>query len=54
MEQVYREVNFGKYCKTCKYSHKLEYDDPCDECLSYPTNLYSEKPINWKEKSREN
>lgn len=48
----YKEVFFNEYCKTCKYDKCKESDEPCDECLSEPTNLYSHKPINWKEKEK--
>jgi len=41
----YKEVYFDQYCKTCKHSKKAEADDPCDECLAEPVNLYSHKPI---------
>lgn len=52
MEDVYKEVYFDRYCKSCKYvSLKDENDEePCAECLSYPTNVYSHKPINYEEK----
>ena len=52
MVDEYREVNFKKYCGSCKNSDSLEIDDPCFECLDHPTNLYSEKPVNWKEKEK--
>lgn len=45
-----KEVDFFKYCKECKYSTINENKDPCDECLAYPTNENSEKPVNFKEK----
>lgn len=50
MVDKYKEVRFDEYCKTCKYEAKNEDQDPCDECLSNPVNLYSRKPINWKKK----
>lgn len=50
MEDIYKEVYFGEYCKNCKYLEKKENEDPCDECLENPVNLYSHKPINYKEK----
>ena len=50
MEDTYKEVYFGEYCKNCKYWEKKETDDPCDECLDNPVNLYSHKPVYWKEK----
>lgn len=50
MEDYYKEVYFDKYCKTCKYEKTKETDDPCNECLSEPSNLYSHKPVSWTEK----
>lgn len=46
----YKEVYFDQYCKNCKHKDKLETDDPCDECLAEPVNLYSHKPIKWEAK----
>lgn len=43
-----KEVYFNQYCITCKYKDLLESDDPCDECLNYPSNTDSHKPVNWK------
>lgn len=48
MEDIYKEVYFGEYCKTCKHKNVTESEDPCDECLNSPVNLYSHKPVNWK------
>lgn len=50
MEESYKEVYFGEYCKTCEYKDREESDDPCDECLNEPVNLYSHKPVNWTAK----
>lgn len=52
MEDIYKEVYFNKYCVSCKYEKLTEKDDPCHECLNNPENLYSHKPVNWKEKGR--
>lgn len=46
----HREVNFYKYCPLCKYSELNSTDEPCDECLGYPENMYSEKPVKYEEK----
>lgn len=46
----YKEVRFDEYCKTCKHWPKKDNEEPCDECLDNPTNLYSHKPIKWEEK----
>ena len=50
MEDVYKEVYFDQYCKTCKHWDKKECEEPCDSCLTVPANLYSHQPVNYKEK----
>lgn len=50
MEENYKEVYFNEYCKTCEHDNLSETEDPCDECLNNPVNLYSHKPVKWKEK----
>ena len=52
MEDIYKEVYFSQYCKTCKYETISEGEDPCHDCLNEPTNLYFHKPVNWKEKEK--
>lgn len=49
MINEYKEVYFHQYCKLCKHFNKQDTDDPCDECLDEPVNLYSHKPVNWEE-----
>lgn len=50
MEEGYKEVYFDDYCDSCKYANLDEDDTPCDECLSNPVNVYSHKPVKYKEK----
>ena len=52
MEESYKEVYFGEYCKTCKFEKDDEddVDSPCYDCLAMPMNTYSHKPANWKPK----
>lgn len=50
MEESYKEVHFDQYCKTCEHEKLKETDDPCDECLNNPVNLYSHKPVMYEEK----
>ena len=50
MEDNYKEVYFGEYCKTCKYFKMNETDEPCDDCLNNPVNLDSHKPVRYKKK----
>lgn len=52
MENIYKEVDFNKYCKTCKNKDTKEYEDPCNDCLSEPINVRSHKPVNWEEKEK--
>ena len=52
-EDEYKEVYFDEYCKTCKHEKCVGYETPCEECLDNPVNLYSHKPINYKEKEKE-
>ena len=47
----YKEVYFDKYCETCEYKDAPETEEPCFGCLDNPINLYSHKPVNYKEKT---
>lgn len=48
----YKEVNYFKYCKTCKFFFdSLKTDDTCFECLTTNVNYHSEKPILYEEDS---
>ena len=53
MEEIYEEVYFDKYCKTCKHVKLKDNETPCDECLEEPVNLYSHKPVRWEEGSKQ-
>lgn len=44
-------VDFHKYCELCKYEKVDESEDPCDECLTYPVNTESLKPVRFEEKT---
>lgn len=50
MENLYKEVKFDQFCKTCKFEKMAEEDENCAYCLDHPVNLHSHKPVNWKEK----
>lgn len=43
-------VQFDKYCKDCKYFEVFESEDPCDDCLSQPTNQNSYRPVRFVKK----
>ena len=49
-DQIYKEVYFDQYCKTCEHADLKDTDKPCCECLDNPTNLYSHKPVKYEEK----
>lgn len=49
-ETIEKEVNFKEYCPICKHQNDPESEDPCDECLEYPSNTYSRKPVNFRPK----
>ena len=50
MEETYKEVYFGEYCKTCTHKELPEDQEPCHDCLNEPVNVYSHKPVNYEEK----
>ena len=50
MEYPDKFVEFDKYCTKCKFRDKKGSENPCCECLTYPTNENSRKPVNFKEK----
>lgn len=52
MEDREKIVHFDQYCSKCENKDKKDTEEPCDTCLSYPTNTYSHKPINFKEKEK--
>ena len=47
----YKEVDFDKYCKLCKFKNKLGHEDPCNDCLTCPVRTNTCKPINFMEES---
>lgn len=50
MQENWKEVYFNQYCPRCECFDCNDYEDLCNECLNNPMNLYSHKPVNWKEK----
>ena len=44
-----KEVYFDKYCNKCKHWTVNEDGEPCNECLSNPSNEDSHKPVNFEE-----
>lgn len=52
MDEGYKEVYFGEYCKTCEHETLAEDIDPCHDCLNNPVNVYSHKPVNYVQAER--
>lgn len=50
MNEDYKEVYFCQYCNTCKYKDKKGDEEPCNECLHDPANVYSHRPVKWEAK----
>ena len=48
--QSYKEVYFHVYCPSCKHVKIKNTEEPCNECLSNPTNLNSHKPVKYEKK----
>ena len=44
-----KEVYFNQYCQKCTYKDVVEQDDPCNECLTYPSNENSHRPVKFEE-----
>lgn len=53
MDNPYKIVYFGKYCKSCKHCNKKEETYPCYECMDESVNLYSHKPVKYEESKPE-
>lgn len=49
-DSEHKEVYFDTYCKECKHALLGLHEEPCNECLDNPTNLYSHKPVKFEEK----
>ena len=50
MDSNLKEVDFNKYCETCKNKDLKEHFDPCNDCLEVGAREGTEKPECWKEK----
>ena len=46
-ESNFKEVQFQKYCKTCKYRKVKETEEPCNECLTQGARTGSHKPLKY-------
>lgn len=45
-------VLFNYYCSKCKYEQVDETEDPCNECLTNPTNWDSRTPVKFEKKDK--
>ena len=46
----WKEVDFKTYCPKCKYEKSEETKDPCNECLTEGSSIYTSKPLRFKQK----
>ena len=49
MEVIYKEVDFHRYCESCKHRVKKETEEPCSECLEETVNANTSKPVRWED-----
>lgn len=49
MDEIYKFVDFDKYCVKCKHANTPEEKNPCAECLEWPVNIHSAKPLRYEE-----
>lgn len=52
MNEGLKEVMYHNYCPKCKHEDVKNHEDPCDECLSEPARLYTEKPLKFEAKTK--
>ena len=52
METIDKEVYFDQYCPTCVNCNLPATQEPCNDCLTYPTNQYSHKPFRYEENKK--
>lgn len=45
-------VRFDRFCGSCKHADLSEHEEPCDDCLTHPTNIDSHKPVKYEEKEK--
>ena len=46
-------VLFENWCSKCEHQKVKDTDEPCNECLDYPVQTDSTKPVNFKDKTKE-
>ena len=51
-DEFYHIVEFEKYCKDCKFKDCKSTVEPCDTCLSEPTNYGTTKPVKFEKKKK--
>ena len=52
MELTDHEVEFYKWCASCRHFPTGSGEDPCNACLETPFSEYSKKPYNYVEASK--
>ena len=52
-EIIEREVDYFKWCSSCKHLMKKGTEDPCNDCLSQFKNTNTDKPVYYEEPDKE-
>lgn len=51
MDASYMEVEFGKYCSSCRNSETDGNMEPCRTCIKHPMMFGTRKPKNYAERT---
>ena len=50
MELTEHIVRYDVWCSKCKHEKVNDINEPCNECLDYPTNTNSKQPMRFEQK----
>ena len=53
MDNLFKLIDFSKFCSTCEYKTYPEEADPCYKCLEEPARAFSSTPLCYKKKEEE-
>ena len=56
MDNIYKFVDFNKYCPLCKHKDESEFEafgSACYDCLDEPVNTNSHKPVKFEEEEKD-
>lgn len=47
-----KEVRFDRWCKSCEHFRRPQAQEPCNQCLTKGMRFGTEKPEQYKERSK--